>query len=219
VSGRSGALARERAAHVRHEADAGRAPHPRHAPGTHTLFRHAAGAHRGPLRSTTPISTLVRATRHARARLIQDEVVGLDLAARRVICRHRPPVPVRPARSTSGPLRTPRTCRARSEHAIPVKLIDGFLPVQALVARVLAREGRTRVALSAPAPAVSNSALGRAPIARKVARRVRRRRTVVRPRIRRRRYPAALPARFPLASVPFCRARHRRRHRRACHRG
>src|SRR6266513_664289 len=31
--------------------------------------------------------------RFAGARLYQDEVVGLDLAARRVICRRRPPVP------------------------------------------------------------------------------------------------------------------------------
>jgi hypothetical protein len=31
--------------------------------------------------------------RFAGARLIQDEAVGLDLASRRVLCRHRPPVP------------------------------------------------------------------------------------------------------------------------------
>src|SRR5258708_34012713 len=38
--------------------------------------------------------------------------------------------------------------RGASEHAIPVKPIDGFLErFDALVARVLARKGRTRLAL------------------------------------------------------------------------
>jgi selenide,water dikinase len=44
-------------------------------------------------------------TRFAGARFYQDEVVGLDLAARRVICRRGPPVPIAAscANSTSFP--------------------------------------------------------------------------------------------------------------------
>jgi selenide,water dikinase len=87
-------------------------------------------------------------TRWAGARLYQDEVVDLDLAARRVICRHRPPVPYDLLSLNIGS--TPNTAGVpgASEHAVPVKPIDGFLKrFEALVARVLAREGGARVAL------------------------------------------------------------------------
>jgi selenide,water dikinase len=87
-------------------------------------------------------------TRFARARLYQDEVVGLDLGARRVICRRRPPVPYDLLSLNIGS--TPNTAEmpGADAHAIPVKPIDGFLRrFEALVARVLARKGHTRVAL------------------------------------------------------------------------
>jgi selenide,water dikinase len=87
-------------------------------------------------------------TRFAQARLYQDEVVGLDLAARIVICRHRPPVPYDLLSLNIGSTPNTTNVPGASEHAIPVKPIDGFLArFEALVARVLARKGRARVAV------------------------------------------------------------------------
>jgi selenide, water dikinase len=86
--------------------------------------------------------------RFAGARLYQDEVVDLDLAGRHVICRRRPPVPYDLLSLNIGS--TPNTANVpgASEHAIPVKPIDGFLRrFEALQARVLARKGHTAVAL------------------------------------------------------------------------
>ena len=86
--------------------------------------------------------------RFAGARLYQDEVVALDIAGRRVVCRHRPPVPYDLLSLNIGS--TPNTggVPGAAEHAIPVKPIDGFLGrFEALKARVLARKGRTRLAL------------------------------------------------------------------------
>ena len=86
--------------------------------------------------------------RFAAARLYQDEMVDLDLANRRVICRDRPPVPYDLLSLNIGS--TPNTggVPGATEHAIPVKPIDGFLGrFEALMARTLERKGRTRVAL------------------------------------------------------------------------
>src|SRR5215831_7185727 len=86
--------------------------------------------------------------RFAGARLYQDEAVELDLAGRRVICRSRPPVSYDLLSLNIGS--TPNTAGVpgASEHAIPVKPIDGFLRrFEALQARVLARKGRSAVAL------------------------------------------------------------------------
>ena len=86
--------------------------------------------------------------RFAGARLYQDEAVELDLAGRRVICRTRPPVPYDLLSLNIGS--TPNTAGVpgASEHAIPVKPIDGFLRrFKALQERVLARKGRSAVAL------------------------------------------------------------------------
>jgi selenide, water dikinase len=86
--------------------------------------------------------------RFAGARLYQDEAVGLDLAGRRVICRHRPPVPYDLLSLNIGSTPNTGDVPGASEHAIPVKPIDGFLSrFEALIARVLVRKGRTRVAL------------------------------------------------------------------------
>ncbi len=86
--------------------------------------------------------------RFAGARLYQDEVIGLDLAGRRVICRHRPPVPYDLLSLNIGSTPNTADVPGATEHAIPVKPIDGFLRrFEALMARVLARKGRTRVAL------------------------------------------------------------------------
>src|SRR5437762_6461528 len=86
--------------------------------------------------------------RFAGVRLYQDEVIDLDLDGRRVICRSRPPVPYDLLSLNIGS--TPNTAGVpgASEHAIPVKPIDGFLRrFEALQTRVLARKGRAAVAL------------------------------------------------------------------------
>jgi selenide,water dikinase len=86
--------------------------------------------------------------RFAGARLYQDEVVDIDLAARRVICRHRPPVPYDLLSLNIGSTPNTFAVEGASEHAIPVKPIDGFLKrFETLKARVLERKGRTRLAL------------------------------------------------------------------------
>ncbi len=87
-------------------------------------------------------------TRFAGARLYQDEVVGLDLARRHVICRRRPPVPYDLLSFNIGSTPNTADVPGASDHAIPVKPIDGFRSrLEALEVRVLARKGRTRVAL------------------------------------------------------------------------
>ena len=86
--------------------------------------------------------------RFAGARLYQDEAVDLDLAGRHVICRRRPPVPYDLLSLNIGSMPNTADVPGASEHAIPVKPIDGFLRrFEALQARVLARKGHTAVAL------------------------------------------------------------------------
>src|SRR6476661_9847422 len=87
-------------------------------------------------------------TRFAGARLYQDEVVDLDLAGRRAICRCRSPVSYDLLSLNIGSTPNTADVPGASEHAIPVKPIDGFLRrFEALQARVLARKGRAAVAL------------------------------------------------------------------------
>ena len=86
--------------------------------------------------------------RFADARLYQDEAIALDLPGRRVLCRHRPPVPYDLLSLNIGSTPNTADVPGASEHAVPVKPIDGFLGrFEALMARVLARKGRTRLAL------------------------------------------------------------------------
>jgi selenide,water dikinase len=86
--------------------------------------------------------------RFAGARLYQDEVVDLDLAGHRVICRSRPPVPYDLLSLNIGSTPNTAAVPGATEHAIPVKPIDGFLRrFEALQERVLARKGRSAVAL------------------------------------------------------------------------
>src|SRR5215472_15078938 len=65
--------------------------------------------------------------RFAGARLYHDEVVGLDLAERRVLCRDRPPVPYDVLSINIGS--TPRTdeVEGAAGAVVPVKPISGFL--------------------------------------------------------------------------------------------
>ena len=105
--------------------------------------------------------------RFAGARLYQDEVVALDLAARRVVCRGRPPVPYDLLSFNIGSTPNTADVPGAGEHAIPVKPIDGFLSrFEALVARVLAAQGaRAGRARRRRRRRRRASALGRAPVA------------------------------------------------------
>jgi selenide,water dikinase len=86
--------------------------------------------------------------RFAGARLYHDEVTGVDLEGRRIICRDRPPVPYDVLALNMGARPDTGTVPGAAAHVIPVKPIDGFLRrFQALLARVLERGGPTRVAL------------------------------------------------------------------------
>ena len=86
--------------------------------------------------------------RFAGARLYQDEAIDLDAGGRRVVCRHRPPVPYDLLSLNIGSTPNTGDVPGAAEHTIPVKPIDGFLGrFEALKARVLARKGRTRLAL------------------------------------------------------------------------
>jgi selenide, water dikinase len=86
--------------------------------------------------------------RFAGARLYQDEAVGLDLANQRIICRSRPAVPYDLLSINIGS--TPNTTQTpgASEHAIPVKPIDGFIDrFMAMKERVIGRRGRACIAV------------------------------------------------------------------------
>ena len=85
--------------------------------------------------------------RFAGARLYCDEAIGLDLATRRVLCAHRPPVPYDVLSLDIG-ARPDIFAVPGAAGVIPVKPIDGFLPrFEALRQQVLASGGRARIAL------------------------------------------------------------------------
>lgn len=100
---------------------------------------HVAGhyAAREMLIDTRPLA------RFADALLHQDEATGLDLAGRRVLCRGGPPVPFDILSIDIGSRPNTAQVPGATEHALPVKPMDGFLPrFEALRTRVL--EGRSR---------------------------------------------------------------------------
>ena len=81
--------------------------------------------------------------RFAGARLYHDEAVGLDLAARTVLCRDRPPVLYDLLSLDIGSRPNTGDVPGAAEHAIAVKPIDGFLAgFEALRLRII--EGRSR---------------------------------------------------------------------------
>ena len=87
-------------------------------------------------------------SRFANARLFHDEAVGIDLPGRRVICRHRPPVPFDLLSLDIGSTPNTGEVPGASEHAVPVKPIDGFLHrFEALRTRVRAAGGRRRIGI------------------------------------------------------------------------
>lgn len=64
--------------------------------------------------------------RFAAARLIHDAAVGIDRAAKQVICRNRPPVPYDVLSIDIGSTPRQHDVPGAAEHAIPVKPIDQF---------------------------------------------------------------------------------------------
>jgi len=91
---------------------------------------------------------LPRLARFAGARFLRDEVVGLDRANHRVLCRDRPPLAYDRVSINIGS--TPQTdpVPGATEHTVPVKPIGRFdARWQALLERVRTREGHWRVAV------------------------------------------------------------------------
>src|SRR5262249_7069099 len=85
-------------------------------------------------------------TRFAQARLYHSEVIGLDLAAKRIICRNRPPVPYDVLSINIGSTPSARQIPGVAEHAIPVKPIDGFIArFEEARTRVLKAQGLARI--------------------------------------------------------------------------
>ncbi|MGI9385371.1 MAG: selenide, water dikinase SelD [Methyloligellaceae bacterium] len=84
--------------------------------------------------------------RFAQARFYHAEVVGLDPVNRRVRCEGRPDVPYDLLSINIGSAPVTASVPGATEHAVPVKPIDGFIRNwEHLSARVLANEGVTRI--------------------------------------------------------------------------
>jgi len=84
--------------------------------------------------------------RFAGARLYHDETVGLDLAARKVICRDRPPVAYDILSINVGSAPSTAGVPGAEGRVVPVKPINTFLERwQAMHGRVLARKDLTRI--------------------------------------------------------------------------
>ncbi|MFW6346135.1 MAG: FAD-dependent oxidoreductase, partial [Halomonas sp.] len=97
---------------------------------------------------------LRRLAEYAGARFFSDEAIGIDPAARTVLCRSRPPVPYDWLSINIGS--TPRVDGASGalEHAVPVKPIHQFNDRwQRLLQRIEAHPGKTRVAVIGGGPA------------------------------------------------------------------
>jgi selenide, water dikinase len=73
----------------------------------------------------------------AGARLYHDSAIGLDLAARRVLCVRRPPVDFDYLSLDIGSRPDWHDVPGASEHALPVKPVDGFLEAWPVIERAL----------------------------------------------------------------------------------
>ena len=69
---------------------------------------------------------LLRLAVFAKARLFRDEVIGIDRAARRVLCRNRPPVPYDALSINIGSAPQLASVSGAADHAVPVKPIGQF---------------------------------------------------------------------------------------------
>lgn len=82
----------------------------------------------------------------AKARFYGDEVIGIDRAGKRVLCRNRPPVPYDILSINIGS--TPQVPPRARDHAVPVKPINTFNQRWlALLERVRAHRGKMRLAV------------------------------------------------------------------------
>jgi selenide,water dikinase len=91
---------------------------------------------------------LSRLARFAGARFFRDEALGLDRDAGKVLCRNRPPVAYDYLSINIGSTPQMSNVPGATEHAIPVKPIDGFNQRwQLLLERVRKHAGVTRIAV------------------------------------------------------------------------
>ncbi len=91
---------------------------------------------------------LSRLAQFAGARYIRDEVVGLDRAGRKVLCRNRPPIPYDELSINIGSTPQVGAVAGAAQHAVPVKPIYAFnARWLALLERVRAHPGKTRIAV------------------------------------------------------------------------
>ena len=92
-------------------------------------------------------------SRFAKARLYHSEVVGLDLAGKRIICSNRPPVPYDVLSLNIGSTPGMQHVAGVAEHAIPVKPVDSFLArFEAARDRILAAGGRASIGVVGAGP-------------------------------------------------------------------
>jgi selenide,water dikinase len=85
-------------------------------------------------------------SRFAGARLYHSEVIGLDLVAKRVLCRDLSPVPYDILSIDIGSTPSAHEIPGVQEHAIPVKPIDGFIErFEVVRARILKAQGQARI--------------------------------------------------------------------------
>src|SRR5271170_7497051 len=90
---------------------------------------------------------LVRLARFAEARLIHDEAVGLDRAARQVICRNHPPIRYDVVSLDIGSTPRPGDVPGAAEHTISVKPIDRFAARWEALLERAQDQGRIRLAI------------------------------------------------------------------------
>ena len=91
---------------------------------------------------------LRRLAAFAGARYYKDEVIGIDRASRKVLCRHRPPVTYDALSINIGSTPQVAQVAGASEHAVPVKPIRRFNERWlALLERVCLHPGATTIAL------------------------------------------------------------------------
>ena len=82
----------------------------------------------------------------AEARLYHSEVIGLDPAAKRIVCNNRPPVAYDVLSINIGSTPGMQQVPGVADHAIPVKPVDGFLArFEAARERILAAGGKARI--------------------------------------------------------------------------
>ena len=91
---------------------------------------------------------LRRLAQFAGARYFRDTVTGIDRAAKRVLCRGRPPIPYDFVSINTGSTPSMASVPGAAEHAVPVKPIFEFNQRWlALLERVRRHPGRTRIAV------------------------------------------------------------------------